>query len=170
LEATYAKMNIQMTAEQIDQAINISKYTAPFGGAFGAVAMWFLGALVFWVIIKIFKGQGRYKQILSITGYAAVISALGTIVTIITTQLTGTFSEVSFTSLASLLPNMKGNFIYGVAKLIEVFSIWQYAVIAIGIATVSKLDKKKAYLIVACIFVGLAIYTGVMEVRMAGII
>ena len=174
LEATFAKMNTQMTAEmtakQIDQALNIAKITGPIGGAVAAAAMWFLGALVLWTIIKILKGEGRYKQILSVTGYSAVIAALSAIVTIITTQLIGTFSEVSLTSLASFLPNMKGSFLYGAAKTIDVFSIWQYIVIAIGAATVSKLDKKKVYIIVACIFAVLMIYTGAMEVRVAGVI
>jgi len=165
MESTYPNM----TAEQIDQAINITKYTAPLGGALGAVAMWFFGALAIWVIIKIFKGEGRYKQVLSVTGYAAVISALASISLIVTTQITGTFSVVSLTSLASLLPNMKGSFLYGAAKAIDIFSIWQYVVIAIGTATVSKLDKKKVYIIVACIFAVIVIYTGVMEVSATGI-
>lgn len=170
LETTYANMNVEMPPEQMDMALNISKYSAPIGAAFGTVAMWFMGALILWIIIKIFKGEGRYKQILSITGYASVISVLGYIATIVMTQLTGTFSDVSYTSIASLLPNMKGNFLYGAAKALDVFSIWQYVVIAIGTATVSKLSKKKAYIIVACIFAVIVIYTGVMEVRVAGII
>jgi len=169
IEATYEKMNIQMTAEQIDKIINSSAISAPFILSFFSVAMWFLGTLILWVIIKIFKGEGRYKQILSVTGYAAVISALATIVTIITTQLTGVFSQVSFTSIASLLPNMKGSFIYGAAKSIDVFGVWQYAVIAIGAATVSKLEKKKVYIIVACIFAVVVILAGVSEVRAAGL-
>jgi len=167
LEAAPTTTNL--TAEQIDMAVNISQYSTPFILAITAAAMWLLGALVLWVIIKIFKGEGRYKQILSITGYSAVIAALSAIATIITTQFTGTFSEVSFTSVASLLPNMKGSFIYGAAKTLDVFSIWQYVVIAIGTATVSKLDKKKVYIIVACIFAVLMIYTGAMEVRAAGL-
>lgn len=169
LEATYENMNIQMTSEQIDQVLNITKYTAPFAGAIGAVAMWFLGTLVLWGIIKIFKGEGQYKQILSVTGYASVISTLAVIVSIVTTQLTGAFSDVSYTSFASLLPNMKGNFFYGASKAIDVFSIWKYIVIAIGVTTVSKLEKKKVYIIIACIFAVFMIYTGVAEVRAAGL-
>ncbi|MHB8061846.1 MAG: Yip1 family protein [Ruminiclostridium sp.] len=170
IEATYERMNIQMTAEQIDNILNKTATSAPFLLAFYAVALWFLGALVLWGIIKVFKGEGRYKQILSITGYSAVISALAVIVKIIFTQFTGIYSDISVTSLASLLPNMKGNFLYGAAKAIDVFSIWQYVVIAIGTATVSKLDKKKVYIIVACIFAVLAIYAGVTEVSSAAMI
>lgn len=164
VEATYEKMNIQMTSEQIDQIIISSTKSTPFILAASSAAKWFLGALILWVIIKIFKGQSKYKQILSVTGYAAVISALSAIVTIAVTRVTGVFNEVSYTSLASLLPEMKGNFLYGAAKAIDVFSIWYYAVIAIGTAIVSKFSKKKVYLIVACMFAAIIIYTGAMEV------
>lgn len=167
LETTYENMNIEATAEQIDQALNITTITGLAGGGVFAVALWLFGALILWGIIKILKGEGSYKQILSVTGYAAVISVLGAIITIITTRLTGVYSEVSITSLATILPDMKGNFIYGVAKSLEVFSIWKYIVIAIGVATVSKLDKKKAYIIVACFFVALLIFAGLSEVSMA---
>lgn len=164
LQATYAKMNLEVTAQQLEQALSFSQYSALIGGPIGAVVMLLVEALVIWAIIKIFKGQGKYKQILSIVGYTAVISVLSTIVSIITTRVTGVFSNVSFTSIASLIPEMKGSFVYGMAKMIEVFSIWQYAVIAIGITTVSKLSKKKVYIIVACIFAVVAIYAGITEV------
>lgn len=170
MESQYAKMNIEATPAMIDQALNVSKYTVLIGGPIGTVAMWFLSALILWVIIKIFKGEGRYKQILSITGYASVISALSAIVTIITTRLTGTYSLVSFTSLASLLPEMKGSFLFGAAKAIEIFSIWQYIVIAIGLATVSKLSKKKVYIIIACVFALLVILAGITEIRTAALL
>ncbi len=170
LEATYANMNIQMSPEQLEQAVDFAAIIGPISGAAGAAAMLFLGALILWGIVKIFKGEGRYKQFLSITGYTSVISALSVITAIISTRLTGAFNEVSYTSLAALLPDMKGSFIYGAAKALDVFSIWQYIVIAIGTAAVSKLDKKKAYLIVGCIFAVLLVYYGVMEVRAAGLI
>ncbi|WP_244648227.1 Yip1 family protein [Ruminiclostridium herbifermentans] len=164
LESTYAKMNIEITEQQLEQTLSISQYSSIIGGPIGAVIMLLIYALVIWSIIKIFKGEGKFKQVLSVIGYATVISALSTIVTIITTRLTGVFSDVSFTSIASLIPEMKGSFIYGMSKMIEVFTIWQYAVIAIGITTVSKLSKKKVYIIVACIFALLAVYSGITEV------
>lgn len=170
VEATYQKMNITMTSEQIDQIIIKSTKSTPFILAASDVAKWFLGALILWVIMKIFKGQSKYKQILSVTGYAAVVVALGTIVEIAVTRITGVYTEISFTSLASILPDMKGSFIYGAAKAIDVFNIWYYTVIAIGTAAVSKIGKKKAYLVIACIFAVIVVYTGATEVMSAGIV
>ncbi|MDF2988394.1 MAG: Yip1 domain protein [Eubacterium sp.] len=170
LENTYANMNIQMPAEQLEQAINVGAISGPVMGAISAAAMWFLQALILWIIVKIFKGQGTYKHYLSITGYTAVISIISGIAFVITAQITGTYSEVSFTSLAALLPEMKGSFLYGAAKSLDVFSVWQLVLIAIGIETVGKLSKKKAYLIVACILIVFMVFTGVTEVRTAGLL
>lgn len=170
VENTYANMNIQMAPEQIEQAVNVGAISGIVMGAISAAAIWFLEALILWIIIKVFKGQGTYKHYLSVTGYTAVISLISGIVFVITAQITGTYTEVSFTSLAALLPDMKGSFLYGAAKSLDVFSVWQLVLVAIGIETVGKLSKKKAYLIVACILIVFMVFTGVTEVRTAGLI
>ncbi|EGD46678.1 hypothetical protein Cpap_1062 [Ruminiclostridium papyrosolvens DSM 2782] len=163
-----AKQNLEMTTEQLNKAVNLAMFWGPVGIAIGVVIAWVLGALILLGIIKIFKGQGGFKQVLSITGYSAVITTLSTVVHVIKTNITGVYDLFSYTSIAVLMPNMNGNFFYGMAKFLDVFSIWQYAVIAIGVAAVSKLPKKKAYLIVAGIFVVQLLYAGITEGRIAG--
>ncbi len=164
----FAKQNLEMTTEQLNKAVNLAMFWGPVGIAIGVVIAWVLGALILLGIIKIFKGQGGFKQVLSITGYSAVITTLSTVVHVIKTNITGVYDLFSYTSIAVLMPNMNGNFFYGMAKFLDVFSIWQYAVIAIGVAAVSKLPKKKAYLIVAGIFVVQLLYAGITEGRIAG--
>lgn len=164
------QQNLEMTAEQLNNAVNLATITGPVAGAIGVVITWVLGALILWGIIKIFKGQGSFKQVLSITGYAGVITILSTVVHIIKTNITGVYDLMSYTSIAVLMPKMEGNFIYGMAKFLDVFSIWQYVVIAIGVAAVSKMPKKKAYLIVAAIFVIQVLYAGITEFRISGIL
>ncbi|AEY65697.1 Yip1 family protein [Clostridium sp. BNL1100] len=161
--------NLEITTEQLNTSVNLAMITGPAAGAIGVVITWVLGALILWGIIKIFKGQGSFKQVLSITGYAGVITILSTVVHVIKTNITGVYDILSYTSMAVLMPKMDGNFIYGMAKFLDVFSIWQYVVIAIGVAAVSKMPKKKAYLIVAAIFVIQLLYAGITEFRMAGL-
>ena len=132
--------------------------------------MFLIQALVIWLVTKIFKGQASYKQILSVLGYSSVISVLGTIVTVAVIYITGTYTDVTYTSLASLLPEIKGSFIYGVAKVVEVFYIWQLVVNAIGIAIVSKMDKKKAYLIMVLVLIVYAVFTGYSEIKAAALL
>jgi hypothetical protein len=170
LEATYAKMNVQMTPQQIDNISNISTITSPVTLILVAAASLFLGTLILWAIVKLFKGEGTYKQYLSVSCYTAVIAAISTIVAIILTHVTGSFSKIGFTNLASLLPDMSGNFLYGMAKGLDLFLIWQYIVIGIGTATISKLSKNKVFVIIGCIFAAILIYYGAQEIYTARVL
>lgn len=170
MEMTAANTAQQMTPELLDQVVNISAISTPIMGGIMAGGMFLIQALVIWLVTKIFKGQASYKQILSVLGYSSVISVLGTIVTVAVIYITGTYTDVTYTSLASLLPEIKGSFIYGVAKVVEVFYIWQLVVNAIGIAIVSKIDKKKAYLIMVLVLIVYAVFTGYSEIKAAALL
>ncbi|OPX46232.1 Yip1 domain protein [Ruminiclostridium hungatei] len=172
LEATgaYAELVSQMSAEQVESVLVGSAISTPVFAGIGAGIVLLVEALVIWLVLKIFKGQARFKQILSVLGYAAVISVLAAIVSIIAINVTGAYTDVTYTSLASLLPEMKGTFAFGFARTIDVFGIWAFVVSTIGIATVSKIDKKKVYVIMACIFIILAVYMGYNEVKAASLL
>lgn len=170
MEAAYSRMDVDIQSDQFEQILNVSAMTSPIGMAITAVATLLLGALVLWIVIKLFKGQGYYKQILSITGYSYVISVLPTIVQIIKTNVIGVFNLLSYTSAAVLMPKMDGSFIYGMAKSLDVFSIWQYVVLAIGLVSVSKLEKRKVYMIVGVIFVLQLLFAGITEIRTAALL
>ncbi len=157
----------QMTPEMLDSYVNVMAIASPLLGSLIVGVMLLVEALVLWAIFKLFKGQGTFKHYLSILGYTSVIALLGTIPFIIVTILTGSYAEISYTSLAALIPEMKGSFIYGMAKSFDVFSIWQYIVVSIGVVTVSKLSKNKVYIIIACIFIALALIAGFSEVKAA---
>ncbi len=169
-EMTLANSGQQLAPEVLDPLVNFTALSTPVIGGIAAGAMLLVQALVIWLITKIFKGQASYKQVLSVFGYSSVISVLGTIVTVAVIHITGTYTDTTYTSLASLLPEMKGNFIYGVAKVVEVFYIWQLVINAIGVAVVSKIDKKKAYLIMALVFIAYAVFTGYGEIKAAGLL
>lgn len=167
LEVTYAKKGLSVTAEQMNSFVNITSITGAVGIVVVGVATLFLGTLILWGVVKIFKGEGRYKQYLSVSAYTAVFTALGTIVSLILTYVTGTFNATGFTNLASILPDMSGSFFYGMAKGLDLFTIWEYIVIAVGVSAVSKLSKKKSAIIVGCIFLAFLIYLGVSEIMSA---
>ncbi len=167
LENTYANMGTQLTPEMFEQILNVSVITGPIGAGVGAGIMLLVEALVLWLVLKIFKGQSSFKQCLSVLGYSNIIALLGTIVFVIAVQFSGTYSDVAYTSLASLIPDMKGSFLFGIARNFEVFAIWQYIVAAIGMATISKIDNKKVYIVMAVVFLALACFAGYSEVASA---
>jgi hypothetical protein len=169
LTSTYAAMNVEVSDQQMDMVLSISKFSAFVFGPIFALILMMLEALYLWVASKILKGQGSFKQILSVTGYSAVIAAIASIVSIIYTWIVGTYSDVSLTSLASLLPSMKGTFLFGALRVVEVFTIWQFVVIGIGYKTITKLSNKKVFIVIALIFAAFAIYYGYSEYSAAQI-
>lgn len=63
------------------------------------------------------------------------------------------YFDIPLTSLAFFLPKGYNSFIEGVTKHIEIFSIWRYCLIAIGISIVNKKKKSDSYGLVIAIFV-----------------
>ena len=120
------------------------------------IISWLVGALILTLFIKIFKGTGSIKTYFSITGYANVILVLSTVVTIVIALVTGQYSRdaVSVTSLASFLdPEKVSVFLYTLASGIELFTIWMYAIIGIGVSCASGFSKQKSLAIVFTIYI-----------------
>jgi len=155
IEETMAKMNFELAPEQLAAQAELGSKISLFTAPLVSVLTWFIGGVILFAAMKIFKGEGKLKQYLSVTGYSYVIAVLCYIVTSIVANLTGTFNMyASVTGLTSLLPqDMSGTFLYSFLSIFEVFNIWQYVVIGIGAAYVSKLDKKKVYVIMTVLFV-----------------
>lgn len=157
-EAGIAEKSSQMTAEQIEAARTFMEYT-PIIGLFSTpvnvIIYWLIFTTAIFAFVKVFKGEGRYKQYLSITGYAFVITILSTVITAIVSFFTG--SLIFDSSLANITnifaPDLKGSYVYGIIRGIDLFKVWEYAVVSIGVLMVSKLDKAKVYSILSVIFV-----------------
>lgn len=112
---------------------------------------WLLGSLVLFAGVKAFKGEGTYKHVLSITGYSYIIILLFIIIQMFTSFFTGQlFLDTSLANAIKLLePGMIGTTLYGILRGIDIFTIWRYIVIAIGLIYMSKLEKAKVISIVA---------------------
>lgn len=151
-----------MVEQSISRGFTQSVILLPVGSLF----MWLLTTVIFFAVFKIFGSKGKFKQFFSITGYAYVITALYFLIVLAASFLTGSLHiDVPLTSLANLFsPDATGGFLYGVAKGIDIFSIWSYCVIAIGLAAVSGFRKRNAYILVAVIFVAGLLITGSMTI------
>jgi hypothetical protein len=153
----------KMTPEMIELGVNRGTQQIYYMTPISALFMWLVISVVFFAIFKIAGGQGKFKAYLSVTGYAYIISVLYLILALAVSFFTNSLHLLMpLTSLGNLLPeSMKGNFLYGVVKGIDIFAIWYYAVIAIGLTSVSGFKKRTVYAIVAVVFVvGLLIAGG----------
>lgn len=162
----------KLTPEMIEQNLAKSRIQSIITTPLTALFMWVLITVIIFAIVKIGGGKGKFKQYLSVTGYAYVISALYLLITLAVSYFTGSLHlEMPLTSIGNLFGSeMKGSFIFGVLKGIDIFSIWYYAVIAIGTAIVSGFKKRTTYGIVAGIFIVGLIIAGAGEAAMGALL
>lgn len=149
------KFGYEMTPEMVEKQLPITAVSTIISYAFAGFISILLLALVFFAIFKIMGGQGKFKAYLSVTGYAYTIIILYFVVNLIASFFTGSLNQdMSLTSVANLLPqSMKGQFLYGAASNMDLFQIWYYAVIGIGMAAITKLKKKYVYGAVCIVFI-----------------
>ncbi len=154
-----------MTADQLRELAQISAYT---GIAFSPVLVvggWLLGSLILFGFVRMFGGECRYKQLLSLKGYTMIFGLIAVALTVVISRLTGAgFTQQSYTSLASVFPDISGGFLAGVVSGIEVFSIWSVVVTGIGVSVIAGISRKKAYIIVGVLFALGLLLTGLSGV------
>ena len=127
--------------------------------------------LVYFAILKIMGGKGKFKAYLSVLSYSYVITAIYILITMLASFITGSLHiGTPLTSLAMLAPNeMKGTFLYGILTGLELFSIWNCVVIAIGLTAVSRLKKVYVYSAVGVVFIIGLLITAVQSAAMYAI-
>ena len=118
-----------------------------------------IGALLLWVLVSLFGGEGKFGTLLSVSAYASVPSViLLAIVGAIVLQMKGAGDITSQQDLQPALgldllaPGATG-FVGAVLKAINPFSIWGLVLTAIGVATTHRLSKGTGYAVATVVFV-----------------
>jgi hypothetical protein len=120
-----------------------------FGAGIGGAISFFIIA-AFYKLCMIFMGNDTpYKKLLGITVYSSIISSIGLIVNGIIALLLGGY-EATYTSLAPLVGDNKT--LKAIAGRFDIFDIWYYVVILIGMQIVAGLSKTKAIALVVILF------------------
>jgi len=148
-------LGVEMTPEMIEATLPTSIIAGLVSTPLGVIATLLISALICFAIFRIMGGEGKFKAYLSVVSHAYVITVLYTLLLIPISYITGTLNlTTSVTSLATLVSkDAVSPVIYGILNSLDLFSIWYYIVIAIGMAAVSKLKKKNVYIVVAILFV-----------------
>ncbi|HLB00939.1 MAG TPA: YIP1 family protein [Bacteroidota bacterium] len=149
-----------MTQAQADRAADFMNPTmflavGILGGAIAMTAVMFLVPLILWGLSKgILHYAGGYKKMLEVYGITNVVAVAGTLVSLIMMNLLN--SAYAQPGGAFFIRDIydKDNFMHNVMASMNVFTIWQIAVIGLGISAVS--GKKAAN--------GLAVSFGVWAV------
>jgi hypothetical protein len=151
----YQSFGIEMTPEMVEASLPTSIISGLIGTPPTMVLIILFLTLVFFAILKLMGGQGKFKAYLSVVVHANLIMVLYTLLCIPISFITGSLHvDAPLTSLATLAPaDMAGTVLYALLACIDIAAIWNYAVLAIGFTEVSKLKKKYVYYVVAGIFI-----------------
>ncbi|HPI72141.1 MAG TPA: YIP1 family protein [bacterium] len=145
-----------LTTEQIDAALAMGDKFRAFTPVqtvlFPLLMFVALGAAV-WLFVSntLLGAKARYVQMVSITAYTLLITALGTLIKL-PVMLSTSNLFVHF-SLATFMPDSsRETFLYKfLMSATDLFSIWAMAVLSIGIAVVCDLKIKKVWPIVVVV-------------------
>jgi len=150
-QAESIRLSENIPAEQRDQIIenmremqdNPSVGRLVAGPAIAAV-LWLIATGI-WLLVGnvILGGDSRYKQVLSMFLYASMTGIPEMIVKGALIHMKG--SAHVYTSLALLTPNLDSqSFLFRALNEVDVFSIWFYALMGIGLSVLCRVQAQKA--------------------------
>ncbi|WP_350254117.1 toxin SDP protection protein YknW [Bacillus halotolerans] len=146
-----------LTAEQVETLGTITKYTGMIGSILGGIAALFIAPLIYWLCVKISGGVTTYKKMLSLGLFVSLISSLGLLINGIVAFTTDASSLYSMTSLAGIIPSDMP--LANVLNTFEIFSIWSYVLLAIGLHKTGGISKKAGWISVIILFVLLVAFS-----------
>ena len=144
--------NGKMTQEQVKTAMEqTEKYmgksmiaiTSYSFAVLGAAFMFFLVCVIYLLALKIMKAEFDFGNILNVVGLALLINAIGGLVTIGVSIIVGELSTVSLGLI--LKEKVIGESLNGFLSRLDLFSIWYYTVIAIGLAKIARIKPVTSY-------------------------
>lgn len=123
------------------------------GGVATIVVVILLVSLVYKAFIKAFKGDIKYKQVLSVYTLAYMATAIGMVAKLAYMYFTGNL----------LYLNMQPTIKDALFNNLDPFIVWQAILMVFGISVVSGISEKKSTIIVVCMWlVSLSISLGSM--------
>ncbi len=113
-----------------------------FGGAIvGPFIILLLLSVFYLIALKIMKGQFDFTNILNVVGLAMLISGIGSLIAVVISVLKGNLTTIGPGLLFS--EESVGQKVYALLTKIDLFSIWFYAVIAIGLSKIGRISIAK---------------------------
>ncbi|ATH91250.1 hypothetical protein ACH95_08930 [Bacillus glycinifermentans] len=118
---------------------------------FQSVIFFVLGALVLWLLAKIGGGKTNFITMLSLIVFVNFIPAIRDIIINVIYYLTGSDIVFSVTALDGLIPAEEP--LGTVLNACDIFTIWSFALTAIGLQKAGGSSKRAAWIGVAVLFI-----------------
>ena len=136
-----------------EHAQAIGRVSTVIGAAFSVAIMLFvIAAILLGLARLVLGGETTYRHVLAVSSYSSLVNIPSAIVTI-PLMIAKESMEVQV-GLGLLLPDsMAESFLAYFLNTLSVFSVWQYALTAIGLGIVSGISTKKAAIGVFVLFI-----------------
>ncbi len=154
---------LQLTEAAVEQYVNFGAYFGLAAAPVSSMISWMVITLGFFLLLKLFKGEGSFKQYLAVTGYAYIIMGLNILLTLVVSFFTGQlYLDASLAHVSRIIaPDLHGTYLYGIIRGIDLFTVWYFAVMGIGAAAVSKTSSGKVSLVTAILFIASVLISAV---------
>ncbi|MEJ9114324.1 YIP1 family protein [Bacillus paramobilis] len=149
-------------AEQGSLVSNVISST--IWGIVGVMIATLVVAAIYKVFMMFYGNDTSYKKIVMIIVYADIIVIIGGLINGIIALILGA-APTAYTSLGPLFE--KGSLAYGIANSIEVFYLWNLALIWLGLQVTAGLSKVKAAIPIIVLFIIKAVFLAAIVVLMA---
>jgi len=157
----------KMTQEDADKAMESMNPSGTFfkligygGSVIGPFIILFILSLLYLIMLKIFKAEFEFVNVLNVVGLAMLITAVGSLISIVISVLKGEMSSVGLGLVLS--QDTVGEKVHTLLTKLDVFSIWFYVVVAIGLSKIAKVDMIRSSSIVFGLFLLYAIATSLI--------
>ena len=130
--------------EQQTQVLKVGSIIGILVAAIGTVATLFIQAAIFLALANfVLGGDGTYKKTLAVVSYSSLVGIPDAIVTV-PLMLIKESMKVQV-GLSLLLPgSMEGGFLFHSLSMLNLFSIWQFSLIAVGLGAVADIRTRRA--------------------------
>jgi len=155
------RQNQQLSAEQMERISSMAekmKWISPISGVVIQVAVYFLLALIFWVLFRLIGGEFSYMRSVAVTTHAylpQVLSALLTLPILIkasTLDPTAVRNGMLKSNLSFLAGDGTSAFARSILSSLDVFSLWTVLLLMLGYSIVAKARRSTSFLVIACLW------------------
>jgi hypothetical protein len=144
--------------------VGVTLGMAAGGALIGGLISFYIIAGLYRVAMMIMGNDTNYKKLLSIVIFSSMISTLGVLVNGLIAFAVGGY-EPNYTSLAPLFSD--NPLLKSIGTNFDIFNIWYYVVLGLGLQIVAGLNKTKAITLVIIVFllgVGISSLSGIFAI------
>jgi len=152
------KMSPEQSKQAVEQAEKFMDPKSPFfqiigygGTAVVPFLMLFVLSLIYLLLLKVFKADVDFGNLLNVVGLPMIIIIIGSIISLVLSIVMGTVSTLSPALI--LNEGLVGSRLAEFLTKVDLISIWYYIVVAIGLSKVAKISSGKSYVIVFGVWV-----------------